>query len=86
MKRSRKTKVSFLNCINTVVQEMMREWEADGEEDKFQEDFMKEWGKQWQADETETKAEVIPFEAKNEYMEKEQRVEMAKELVEEGRS
>jgi len=31
----------------SVVEDMMKQWQEEGEEQKFDEMFMEEWGKQW---------------------------------------
>ena len=51
-----------------LVEDMMRQWESEGQEDQFNKLFMEEWGKQWQQEETTTPT-VIPFEPNNKYSE-----------------
>lgn len=45
---------------------------------------MNEWGKQWQQ-EMPSKPEVIPFEPKNPYENQEEKLQFAKQLIEDGR-
>ena len=59
----------------------MQQWEADGQDEKFNDMFSKEWGKQWEQEETE-KSQVIPFEPKNQYMDIDNNLQTAKQLVE----
>ena len=55
----------------------MQKWDEEGQDDKFNEMFMEEWGKQW-VQEQPGPVDVIPFEPKNEYMDKDGTLKLAK--------
>lgn len=63
----------------------MQQWQAEGEEEKFDEMFMEEWGRQW-AQEEQPQAQAIPFAANNKYLEREGNLKLAKQLVEQQKT
>ena len=48
---------------------MMKKWEEENMDDKFNDMFMDEWGKQWQkSEEPVVESKIIPMEANNIYL------------------
>lgn len=55
-------------------------------DEQFNEQFANDWGKQWQQEIPDAGQNVIPFQAGNKYLETADRVNLTKQLIDDGKA